>query len=292
MNYYIIIEGERRGPLPKEELNATLITRETPVWREGMTDWEPAGNLRELDDIFAEESAFGAYARPEQPEPQQPQQPQQPLYGQPPYGQPQQPLYGQQPYGQPQQPQQPLYGQQPYGQQQPQQPQYGQQPYGQPQQPQQPQYGQQPYGQPQYGQQPYGQPPYGQPQQPQQPYGQPPYGQPQPSQQPHQPYGQPPYGQPQPSQQPQYGQPGYSVPPTNWMTNAIIATILGTLFSCIGLIFGIIAINAASKANNAYAMGDYVTGDSNNSTAKTMTIIAYVLAGIGLLGNIAVLSSL
>ena len=158
--------------------------------------------------------------------------------------------------------------QQPYGQ--------PQQPYGQPQQPYvQPQ---QPYRQPQ---QPYGQPqqPYGQPQQP---YGQPqqPYGQPQ------QPYGQPqpPYGQPQP-----YGNP---VPHTNWMPWAIVGTIVGALFSCIGMIFGIIGIVKANNANKAYAVGDETGGDMNNSSAKTMTIIALVLAGIGLIVNLVWFGSL
>ena len=151
-----------------------------------------------------------------------------------------------------------------------------QQPYGQPQQP---------YGQPQ---QPYGQPqqPYGQPQQPyvqpQQPYRQPqqPYGQPQ------QPYGQPqpPYGQPQP-----YGNP---VPHTNWMPWAIVGTIVGALFSCIGMIFGIIGIVKANNANKAYAVGDETGGDMNNSSAKTMTIIALVLAGIGLIVNLVWFGSL
>ena len=130
---------------------------------------------------------------------------------------------------------------------------------------------QQPYGQPQ---QPYGQPqqPYGQPQQP---YGQPqqPYGQP-----------QPPYGQPQP-----YGNP---VPHTNWMPWAIVGTIVGALFSCIGMIFGIIGIVKANNANKAYAVGDETGGDMNNSSAKTMTIIALVLAGIGLIVNLVWFGSL
>lgn len=73
------------------------------------------------------------------------------------------------------------------------------------------------------------------------------------------------------------------------MTAAIIGTIVGALFSCIGLIFGIIGINYAGKANNAYAIGDQINGASFNSTAKTMTIISYVLAGIGLLGTIGLL---
>ena len=130
---------------------------------------------------------------------------------------------------------------------------------------------QQPYSQPQ---QPYGQPqqPYGQPQQP---YGQPqqPYGQP-----------QPPYGQPQP-----YGNP---VPHTNWMPWAIVGTIVGALFSCIGMIFGIIGIVKANNANKAYAVGDETGGDMNNSSAKTMTIIALVLAGIGLIVNLVWFGSL
>ncbi len=71
----------------------------------------------------------------------------------------------------------------------------------------------------------------------------------------------------------------------NWMTWAIIGTILGGLFSCIGLIFGVIAISKANSANNAYAMGDTVRGNSDNSTAKTMTIISLVLAGIGVIGT-------
>lgn len=76
------------------------------------------------------------------------------------------------------------------------------------------------------------------------------------------------------------------------MTPAIIGTVIGALFSCIGLIFGIIAINSAGKANSAYQMGDYVNGASYNSTAKTMTIISYVLAGIGLIGTFALLGPL
>lgn len=110
---------------------------------------------------------------------------------------------------------------------------------------------------------------------PQQPYGQPqqPYGQP-----------QPPYGQPQP-----YGNP---VPHTNWMPWAIVGTIVGALFSCIGMIFGIIGIVKANNANKAYAVGDETGGDMNNSSAKTMTIIALVLAGIGLIVNLVWFGSL
>lgn len=81
--------------------------------------------------------------------------------------------------------------------------------------------------------------------------------------------------------------PGYGIPPTNWLPWAIVATV-GGLLSCIGLIFGIIGIVNANKANRFYAMGYSAEGDSANSTAKTMTIIGLVLDGIGLLGSIMI----
>lgn len=107
IQYFIISDGQQKGPYPKEVLTMQGVTPETFVWREGMSGWEKASALPELADLFVEESAFGAYAQPEQPY-QQPQQPQQP---QPQYGQ-QQP-YQQQPY---QQPNQQPYGQPPYQQ--------------------------------------------------------------------------------------------------------------------------------------------------------------------------------
>lgn len=114
-------------------------------------------------------------------------------------------------------------------------------------------------------------------------------------------YGQAPhYGQQQPNfgKNPQYGQqPNYNRNPynqnpygnqpmrTNWMPWAIGATIVGFLFSCIGAIFGIIGIVQANKANGLYTAGFDAEGDQANNTAKTMTIIGYVLAGIGLIAS-------
>lgn len=72
---------------------------------------------------------------------------------------------------------------------------------------------------------------------------------------------------------------------TNWLPWAIGATIVGFLFSCIGAIFGIIGIVQANKANSMYTSGFDAEGDQANNTAKTMTIIAYVLAGIGLVAT-------
>lgn len=113
-----------------------------------------------------------------------------------------------------------------------------------------------------------------------------------------QPYGNP-RGQQGYVQQPGFGlQNGYNQQPGNgyvpqhynWMTWAIIGTILGGLFSCIGLIFGAIGISKASSANRAYAIGDDFSGDQYNSTAKTMTIISLVLAGLGIIFNIMIFS--
>ena len=112
---------------------------------------------------------------------------------------------------------------------------------------------------------------YAQPQQPQ-------YGHPQ----------QPQYGQ---YQQPSMGNPmnnsgNYGNPPVNWKTLAIIATVVGFLFSCIGGIVGIFAITNASKAENAMRYGDNITAQSAWSTCKTLCIVSFVLSGIGLIVNI------
>lgn len=116
---------------------------------------------------------------------------------------------------------------------------------------------------------------------------------PQPYQQPapQQPAPQQPYQQPapqQPYQNPYQQQPGYpgGAIRQNWMPWAVTATVLGFLFSCVGLIFGIIAINNASKANKFYQIGDDFNGDAANKSAKSNTIIALVIAGVGLIINI------
>lgn len=102
------------------------------------------------------------------------------------------------------------------------------------------------------------------------------------------PYGQrPPYGGQQPpySQHPDpysiYGREPQPIQHTNWLPWAIIGTIFGALFSCIGMIFGIIGITKANAANRFYNEGFEENGNMSNSSASTMTIIALVLGGIG-----------
>lgn len=201
--YFIIVDGQQKGPYPREVLRMQGMTPDTYVWREGMDGWAQASSMPELTALFAEEqeSIF----------PNSEQQPQQ---------QPQQPGYGQQPN----------YGpQQGYG---PQQPQYGQQPY----------YGQQYYGQQQYGN---------------------------------------PYQQNM----------GGVRPHTNWLPWAIVSTVLNCIFSCIGIIFSIIGIVQANKANNLYQMGNNVEADAANSNAKVMTIISFVFAGLGVLVLISLIGT-
>lgn len=70
---------------------------------------------------------------------------------------------------------------------------------------------------------------------------------------------------------------------TNWLPWAIVATVVGFFASCIGAIFGIIAIVQANKANTLYSQGFDREGDAANSNAKIMTIIGLIFAGIGII---------
>ena len=49
--YYIISEGERRGPYTAEAMRGIGLRPDTMVWRQGMADWAPASELAELADI-------------------------------------------------------------------------------------------------------------------------------------------------------------------------------------------------------------------------------------------------
>lgn len=95
-------------------------------------------------------------------------------------------------------------------------------------------------------------------------------------------YKQPQYGTYNPSNQ----NLGYTNPPVNWKTLAIVATIVGFLFSCIGGIVGVFAISNASKAENAMRYGDNFTAQNAWSTCKTLCIVSFVLSGLGLIVNV------
>lgn len=77
-----------------------------------------------------------------------------------------------------------------------------------------------------------------------------------------------------------------------WYTLAIIATVLGFLCSCIGGIVGIFGIVNGNNARDARRMGDDFTADSKWQTCRTLTIISFVLSGIGLIGNLYVIANM
>lgn len=248
--YYVAINGQQSGPFDQSELLSRGVTASTLVWCEGMPEWQAAGNVAELSYLFMQQPS-GGYNQSAG------------------YGQPVGNGFGQQAAG-PKEWYAMLNGMQ-------------QGPMAKEELQMRGvtattpvwragmadwqeasrvgelagifgigggygQHSQPGYGQPNFGQQPYGQ-------QPQTPYGAQPAGVP--------------------------------IQHTDYKTMAIIATVVGALFSCIGLIFGIIAITKANNANRAYAMGDEFSGDQFNSSAKTNSIVAFVFAGIGLIANIA-----
>ncbi len=52
MDYWIIIDGKRRGPYVANQLPSVGANGSTPIWREGLLSWVPASTVPELTDIF------------------------------------------------------------------------------------------------------------------------------------------------------------------------------------------------------------------------------------------------
>ena len=52
MKYYIIKDGRQAGPFEENQLLSMGVTRFTMVWREGMQNWQEAGQLAELAYLF------------------------------------------------------------------------------------------------------------------------------------------------------------------------------------------------------------------------------------------------
>lgn len=63
MYYYAKADGERVGPVSREELQRAAIDKNTFVWRAGMEEWMRAGDMYELRDFF------GGEALPDTPPP-------------------------------------------------------------------------------------------------------------------------------------------------------------------------------------------------------------------------------
>ena len=52
MEYYILIDGKTEGPFSLEKLKEMPVTPQTKVWRQGMPEWIPAGEVGELNFLF------------------------------------------------------------------------------------------------------------------------------------------------------------------------------------------------------------------------------------------------
>ncbi len=76
MLYYYALGGKQLGPVEEGKLVAMGVTRNTLVWCDGMTEWQPAGSVAALQYLFDP----GVQTPPP---PGQPQQPQQAAYAQP-----------------------------------------------------------------------------------------------------------------------------------------------------------------------------------------------------------------
>jgi hypothetical protein len=50
--YHIIINDNQLGPLSFEELKKNKISKETPIWHEGLSEWTTAKNIPELTSLF------------------------------------------------------------------------------------------------------------------------------------------------------------------------------------------------------------------------------------------------
>lgn len=51
--YYILIDNKQQGPYNLDELREKGINARTMVWRQGMSGWQPAGNVPELRDLLS-----------------------------------------------------------------------------------------------------------------------------------------------------------------------------------------------------------------------------------------------
>ena len=67
MQYWAVIDNERKGPMTFEEMKEIGITPSTLVWKEGLENWVPAKDVEELAPLF-EEIPLPA---PSVPEPEQ-----------------------------------------------------------------------------------------------------------------------------------------------------------------------------------------------------------------------------
>jgi len=50
--FYLDKNGQQQGSIPANELPKYGVTKNTQVWKQGMANWQMAGSIPELSDIF------------------------------------------------------------------------------------------------------------------------------------------------------------------------------------------------------------------------------------------------
>jgi hypothetical protein len=50
--FYLDGNDQQQGPVPANELPKKGVTRDSKVWKQGMSDWQTAGSVPELSGIF------------------------------------------------------------------------------------------------------------------------------------------------------------------------------------------------------------------------------------------------
>ena len=56
MQYYVIVNGDKVGPLSLEELKAKELFSHTPVWKQGLPDWKTAADFDELAGSYTNQN--------------------------------------------------------------------------------------------------------------------------------------------------------------------------------------------------------------------------------------------
>lgn len=59
-NYFYSIDGQQKGPVTVSGLKEAHVTKGTLVWRDGFEDWQKAGDLSELAEVFEETATVKA----------------------------------------------------------------------------------------------------------------------------------------------------------------------------------------------------------------------------------------
>lgn len=81
--------------------------------------------------------------------------------------------------------------------------------------------------------------------------------------------------------------PATPLKPKNWLTENIVATVVG-LFCCCGVnaITGVIGIVFSTQVDTKYNAGDYAGAESSANTAKIMFYVTAGLVALGVILNI------